>query len=430
MVAWPIAAAAEIGVREVCIISSPGRDLSAALGEGVLTVEQPVADGTGGAVRAARERIAAAAAAGAPVLVLSGDVPLISPETIAALLETHGANGAAATVMSAVLEDPGSYGRIVRGKGGDFLRIVETKAAGDASKEELEIREVNSGVYVFGAAELLAALDAISNDNAQGEYYLPDTLSEIAAAGGRVMVHVAGDSAVMLGVNNRADLALVEGEARRRILERHMLAGVTVTDPGSTWVDADVEIAPDATILPGCSLRGATSIGAGSVIGPLSTLTDAVIGEGASVPHSYLTGCEVGDGCTVGPFAYLRPGAVLRADAKAGTFVEIKNSEIGPAAKVPHLSYIGDTEVGAGANIGAGSITANYDGSRKHRTKIGEGARVGVDTMFIAPVEVGADAYTGGGSVITKDVPPGALGISRAQQRNIDNFSDRKKKDE
>lgn len=426
MLAWPVGAAIEAGAGKVGVIASPGRDLSIAVPDQATVVEQPVANGTGGAVRAASELIAAAAEQGASVLVLSGDVPLISAETISELMATHTEAEAAATVMSAVLEDPGTYGRIVRNAAGDFERIVETKAAGDATAEQLEIREVNAGIYAFEAAALLPALERISNDNAQGEYYLPDTLPEIAAAGGHVAVYTASDPAVMLGVNNRADLAVVEAEARRRILHRHMLAGVTVVDPNSTWIDADVRIAPDTTILPGCSLRGATSIGSGSVIGPVSTLTDAVVGEQVTMPHSYLVGCEIESGCTVGPFAYLRPGAVLRAGSKAGTFVEIKNSDLGPGAKVPHLSYIGDAQIGAGANIGAGTITANYDGFRKHRTKIGEGARVGVDTMLIAPVEVGADAYTAGGSVISKDVPDGALGISRSQQRNIDNFADRK----
>lgn len=426
MLAWSIEAALEAGAGRIGVIVSPGRDISSALPEDVTIIEQPVANGTGGAVQAAKQQIEAAAEEGAAIVVLSGDVPLISAETITELLTRHAEAGAAATVMSAVLEEPGSYGRIVRDAGGDFKRIVETKAAGDASAEELEIREVNAGVYAFEAAALLPALDRITNDNAQGEYYLPDTLQAIAGAGGRIAIYTADDPAVMLGINNRADLALVEAEARRRILHSHMLAGVTVVDPASTWIDAEVRIEPDTTILPGCSLRGATSIGSGSVIGPVSTLTDAVVGEQVTVLHSYLVGCEIESGCTVGPFAYLRPGAVLRAGAKAGTFVEIKNSDLGPGSKVPHLSYIGDADIGAGANIGAGTITANYDGFRKHRTKIGEGARVGVDTMLIAPVEIGADAYTAGGSVISKDVPDGALGISRSQQRNVENFADRK----
>lgn len=426
MVAWPVKAAYEAGAASIAVIVSPGRDISAAMPDDAVTVEQPVPDGTGGAVRAARPLIETAAAEDRDVLVLSGDVPLVSAETIRELMTTHHEAGAAATVMTALLEDPGSYGRVVRDEAGYFKRIVETKAPGDATDEELQIKEVNAGIYVFKAADLLIALEGITNENAQGEYYLPDTLPVIASAGGTVAIYTASDPGVMMGVNTRVDLAAVEAEARRRILEGHMLAGVTVVDPASTWVDVDVRIGSDVTLLPGTTLRGDTHVGNGSVIGPLSTLTDAVLGEDVVVPHSYLVGCEVEAGCVVGPFAYLRPGAVLRVGAKAGTFVEIKNSDIGPGAKVPHLSYIGDTEIGAEANIGAGTITANYDGIRKHRTKIGEGARIGVDTMLIAPVEVGPDAYTGGGSVITRDVPAGALGISRAKQKNIDNFADRK----
>jgi bifunctional UDP-N-acetylglucosamine pyrophosphorylase/glucosamine-1-phosphate N-acetyltransferase len=229
-----------------------------------------------------------------------------------------------------------------------------------------------------------------------------------------------------MGINNRAELAAVEAEARRRILEAHMLAGVTVVDPASTWVDADVEIAADARIEPGTSLRGRSEVGAGSVVGPLTTLAGTKLGSGVSVPHSFLVDCEVLDGCSVGPFAYLRPGARLEAGAKAGSFVEVKNSRIGEGAKVPHLAYVGDADVGAGSNLGAGTITANYDGFRKHRTVIGAGARIGVDTMLIAPVEVGDSAYTGAGTVVQEDVPDGALAVSQNEQRNIEGFADRK----
>ena len=229
-----------------------------------------------------------------------------------------------------------------------------------------------------------------------------------------------------MGVNNRADLAAVEAEARRRILDRHMLAGVTVVDPGSTWIDADVEIDADVRLEPGTTLRGATEVGAATIVGPLTTLTDTRLGRSVTVPHSYLVDCEVLDGCTVGPFAYLRPGAVLEQGAKAGTFVEIKNSRIGEGAKVPHLAYIGDAEVGAGSNLGAGTITANYDGFRKNRTVIGADVRIGVDTMLIAPVEVGDSAYTGAGAVIKDDVPEGALAVSQNEQRNIEGYADRK----
>ncbi len=422
MVAWPILAAREAGAGLVAAIVSPGRDLSAGLPADVETVVQPEPDGTGGAVRAAMALIEAAET----VLVLSGDVPLISAATIAELLEAHAASSAAATMLTIELDDPAAYGRVLRGAGGEVERVVEAKAAGDANPEELAIREINAGTYAFDAAPLAAALGAISNDNAQGEYYLPDVFGALRAAGHTVAAHLATDLAVTMGVNNRADLAAVEAEGRRRLLEAHMLAGVTVVDPGSTWVDAGVEIAADARIEPGCSLRGATAVGAGSVVGPLTTLTDTVLGADVAVPHSYLVECEVLDGCSVGPFAYLRPGAHLEPGAKAGTFVEIKNSRIGPGAKVPHLAYVGDAEVGAGSNLGAGTITANYDGFRKNRTVIGDHVRIGVDTMLVAPVEVGDAAYTGAGAVIKKDVPEGALAVSENDQRNIEGFADRK----
>jgi len=422
MVAWPVLAAREAGAGGVGVIVSPGVDISDGLPEGVETVEQPEPDGTGGAVRAALRLIEDAET----VLVLSGDVPLISAGTISALLEAHAESGAAATMLSIELDEPGSYGRVVRDAQGGVERVVEAKAAGDATAEQLAIREINAGTYVFEAGPLAEALAGLPNDNAQGEYYLPDVLPALRAAGHAVGAHLTDDLAVTMGVNNRVDLAAVEAEARARILERHMLAGVTVVDPGSTWVDAGVEIAADARIEPGTSLRGATAVGAGTTVGPLSTLIDTRVGEGATIPHSYLVECEVGEGALVGPFAYLRPGAALEAGAKAGTFVEIKNSRIGADAKVPHLAYVGDADVGAGSNLGAGTITANYDGFRKNRTAIGRNVRIGVDTMLIAPVEVGDDAYTGAGAVIKSDVPEGALAVSQNEQRNVAGYAARK----
>ncbi len=419
MVAWPILAAREAGAGRVAAIVSPGRDLSTGLPAEVETVEQPEADGTGGAIRAALPLIEAAET----VLILSGDVPLISTATIAELLAAHEATDAAATMLTIELDDPGSYGRVVRGTGGAVERVVEAKAAGDADPEQLEIREVNAGTYAFDAAPLAAALATLSNDNAQGEYYLPDVFPALREAGHAVAAHIATDLAVTMGVNNRVDLAAVEAEGRRRLLEQHMLAGVTVVDPGTTWVDAGVEIEPDARIEPGTTLRGETSIAAHAVVGPMTTLVDSVVGVESSVIHSYLAECEVRDGCSVGPFAYLRPGAILDAGAKAGTFVEIKNSHIGKSAKVPHLAYIGDADVGAGSNLGAGTITANYDGFRKSRTVIGVDVRIGVDTMLIAPVEVGDSAYTAAGAVIKDDVPEGALAVSENAQRNIDGYA-------
>src|SRR3954453_11731086 len=422
MVAWPILAARDAGAERVAAIVSPGRDISAGFPGEVETVVQPQPDGTGGAIRAALPLIEEAET----VLVLSGDVPLISAETISGLLQAHEGSGAAATMLTIELDDPGAYGRVVRDASGAVERVVEAKAAGDADPAQLAIREINAGTYAFQAAPLAEALRGLSNDNAQGEYYLPDVFPALRAAGHSVAAHLANDLAVTMGVNNRVDLAAGGAEGRRRLLEAHMLAGVTVVDPASTWIGAGVEIAADARIEPGTTLRGATQVGAGATVGPLTTLTDSKLGRDVTVPHSYLVECEVDDGAQVGPFAYLRPGAELAADAKVGAFVEVKNSQIGEGAKVPHLAYVGDAEIGPGSNLGAGSITANYDGFRKNRTVIGRNVRIGVDTMLIAPVEVGDSAYTGAGAVIKDDVPEGALAVSENAQRNIDGYAARK----
>ena len=342
MVAWPILAAREAGAGRVAAIVSPGHDISAGLPEGVETVVQPEPDGTGGAIRAALPLIEEARRSSS------------SPATTADLGrdDRRPARGprllrAAATMLTIELDDPGSYGRVVRGADGEVERVVEAKAAGDADAEELAIREINAGTYVFDAGPLAEALAGLSNDNAQGEYYLTDVFAALREAGHPSPPTSPTTSRVTMGVNNRADLAAVEAEARRRILEAHMLAGVTVVDPGSTWIDADVEIAADARIEPGTSLRGATEVGAGSLVGPLTTLIDTQARRRVSA-HSYLVECEVLDGCSVGPFAYLRPGAQLDAGAKAGSFVEVKNSRLGEGTKVPHLAYIGDAEIGAG----------------------------------------------------------------------------------
>ncbi len=424
MVAWPVRAAREAGVGRVAAIVSPDRDLSGALPDGVETIVQPEADGTGGALRAALELIENSDT----VLVLSGDHPLISAEVIEELLETHRSEDAVATVTTVELDDPGSYGRIVRGKRGQVKKIVEAKEPGDASEEELAITEVNAGTYVFDAKPLADALAEISNDNAQGEYYLGDVLPLLRKKG-TIAAYRSSDDGVNLGVNTRADLARATEEAKRRLLNEHMLAGVTIVDPASTWIEADVEIAADATIEPGCFLRGATSVGRGSVIGPATTLIESRIGEDVEVPHSYLVECEAADGATIGPFAYIRPGTRLGAESKAGSFVEIKNSDVGAGSKVPHLSYIGDADIGAGTNLGAGTITANYDGVRKHRTVVGRGVRTGVDTALVAPINIGDGAYTGAGSVITADVPEKALGIARAEQRNVKDYAERKEEE-
>jgi bifunctional UDP-N-acetylglucosamine pyrophosphorylase / glucosamine-1-phosphate N-acetyltransferase len=424
MVAWPILAAREAGAARVVVIVSPQRDISAGLPEGTETVVQPESDGTGGAVRAALPAIRDSSI----VVVLNGDHPLVTAELLSSMVEVHREAGAVATVVTVDRDDPRSLGRIVRDSGGEFERIVETKHPDGVPAEVLAINEVNTNTFVFNGGPLADAIEQLSNDNTAGEYYIGDTLT-VLRQNGHVLAHKSDDLSVNIGVNNRAELADVNTRARRRILEQHMLAGVTVTDPNATWIDADVEIAADATIEPGTSLRGRTEIGAGTVVGPNTTLIDSKLGEWVSAPHSYLVDCEVLDGCAVGPFAYIRPQTVLAEGAKAGAFVEIKNSRIGEGAKVPHLSYVGDTEIGAGTNIGAGSITANYDGFRKHRTVIGEHCRIAVDTMFVAPVSIGDGAYTGAGTVVRQDVPPGALAVpSEGRQRHIEGYAERRAK--
>jgi bifunctional UDP-N-acetylglucosamine pyrophosphorylase/glucosamine-1-phosphate N-acetyltransferase len=415
MVLWPVEAALAAGAARVVVVDSPERALEPLLPAGVELAVQARSDGTGGAVIAGLVQLdgaPGAGGAGGPIVVLSGDVPLVSADAIRELAEAHERGGAAATMATTVLEDPSGYGRVVRDKNGAVERVVETKTAGDSSAEQLRIREVNTGVYAFDAQALKEALPRLASDNAQGELYLPEVLELLAREGHAVAAHEVGDSTLVLGVNDRVALARVRKVAQQQIHERHMLAGVEIVDPGTTVIDADVEIGPDTVIEPFTTIRGRSKIGAGAVI-----------------RHSYLVDCTVEDGASVGPFAYLRPGAVLRAGAKVGTFVEVKNSEIGRDAKVPHLSYVGDAEVGERSNLGAGSITANYDGREKHRTKIGKRVQGGVNTAYVAPVSVGDDTYTAAGSVITEDVPAGALAIARAKQRNIEQYAERAKAD-
>ncbi len=425
MVAYPVHAAREAGAGRVLVIVGPKHDLSGGLPDDTETVTQPEANGTGGAMIAALEAIESSD----EVVVLSGDHPLLGADTISALLETHRSEDAKATVMTVELSEPGQYGRIVRDADGGVERIVETKHPETVPQQILDTKEINTGTYLFHGPTFAAALGQIANDNEAGEYYLGDVLPLMREAGEKIAAYVATDPNVNLGVNTKADLAVVEAEVRRKINERHMLAGVRIVDPGSTWIDVDVEIGQDTTIEPGTAIRGVTRIGEGSLIGPYTTIENSTIGSTSVILRSHLDTARVGDNCSVGPFTYLRPGANLADGSKAGTFVEIKNSEIGPGAKVPHLAYIGDTDVGAGANIGAGSITANYDGKDKHRTKIGEGARIAVNNSLVAPVEVGDGAYTGAGAVIRSDVPPGALGVTDAGQRNIEDYAERKSKD-
>jgi bifunctional UDP-N-acetylglucosamine pyrophosphorylase / glucosamine-1-phosphate N-acetyltransferase len=419
LVLWPVRAALQAGAGKVVVVDSPQRALERVLPEGVALAVQERPNGTGGAVAAGIAGIESSLpTAGsreppfdpdAVLVVLSGDVPLFGAEAIGQLIEAHREAGAAATMVSATLEDPRGYGRVVRDADGLLERVAETKEEADSTLQERQIREVNAGIYAFQAGSLMQALPRLSADNAQGELYLPQVLPLLLAEGLRVAVHSV-DPEWVLGVNDRVGLAEVRKAAQQAIHERHMRAGVTIVDPGTTVIDVDVEIGLDTVIEPFTTIRGSTKIGGGCI-----------------VKHSYLLDCVLEDGVSVGPFAYLRPGTVLHDRAKAGTFVEVKNSEVGPGTKIPHLSYIGDADVGEETNLGAATITANYDGRRKHRTRVGDRVRTSVDTTLVAPVAVGDDAYTGAGSVITDDVPAGALGVARARQENIEGYAERRR---
>ncbi len=424
LAAWPIAAARDAGASRIVVVQGPDRPLDALIesaGADVTSAIQEHADGTAGAVIAALPQLGGEDI----VVVLPGDAPLVDGNAIRELVDRHTGRAAAATVLGAVLDDPSGYGRLVRDDAGDLVKIVETKAAGDATDAELAIREVNAGVYAFDAAKLPAALEAIGSDNAQGERYLPDALAVLRDAGGPIGAVAASDPAVILGVNDRWQLAHVATLARERINRGHALAGVTFVDPATAVIDADVEIGEDTVVEPGVQLLAGTTVGRDCRIGQGTVAVGSDIADGATIRHSTLDGASVGEGATVGPYAYLRPGARLETGAKAGTFVEIKNSVVGEGTKVPHLSYIGDADLGAGTNLGAGTITANYDGKNKHRTTIGAGVKGGVHTSFIAPVTVGDGAWTAAGSVVTKDVPARALAVARARQHNVDGYGDR-----
>jgi bifunctional UDP-N-acetylglucosamine pyrophosphorylase / glucosamine-1-phosphate N-acetyltransferase len=408
MVAWPVIAAQDAGAERTVVVASPHVDLARALPRDTdsRTATQPVPDGTGGAVLAALPE----AAAGLPVVVLSGDVPLITARAIRELVEAHLHANAAATIATTMLDDPTGYGRVVRDAVGHVERVVETKAPGDATPDQLQIREINTGIYVFDHAALTDALPRVGTDNAQGERYLPDVLTLLRDEGLIVAAHVLDDPSLTYGINDRVQLADVTALAQRRILEAHMRDGVTIVDPSSTWIDAGVTIGRDTVIEPGTTIKGATTIGAG-----------------VAIKHSYIVDATIEDGVSVGPFAYLRPGAHLKANAKAGTFVEIKNSTIGEGTKVPHLSYIGDADVGPGSNLGAATITANYNNKTKakNRTTIGANVKTSVDTTLVSPVSLGDGAYTAAGSVVTQDVPARALAVARARQQNIEGYADR-----
>jgi bifunctional UDP-N-acetylglucosamine pyrophosphorylase/glucosamine-1-phosphate N-acetyltransferase len=388
---------------------------------GAVLAVQETQDGTGHAVRVAIE---AAPVSSGTVIVAYGDTPLLEGESLRAFAEEHEAAQRAVSILSGVVANPYGYGRVVRNGEGDVEAIVEEK---DASAVQREIREINSGILAFDAEFLNEALPKLSNDNAKGEYYLTDTVQIARDAGLTVGAHVIDDVMQTEGANDRAQLADLGRELNRRILLRWMKDGVTVQDPATTWVDADVVLAPDVTILPGTQLLGATVVAEDAVIGPDTTLKDCEVGAGARVVRTHGELAVIGAEATVGPFSYLRPGTQLGKNGKIGGFVETKNAVIGDGAKVPHLSYVGDAEIGEGTNIGAGTIFANYDGVAKHRTTIGRHAKTASNNTFVAPVTIGDGAATGAGTVVRRDVPPGALSVSSGPQRNIERWAQRKR---
>ena len=369
--------------------------------------------GTGRAVEAALEQLPVDFVG--DVAVLSGDVPLLDVASIEQLVEIHRGNQNSGTLISAVMADPKGYGRVVRSRE-NFVGIVEQK---DASPEQLEIAEVNAGVYIFDAQHLKTALSRVTLENAQKEKYLTDVAALMLEQGQSVSAHPISDNWLVAGINDRAQLGEVASELNARIVRAWQHAGVTIQEPASTWIDVTVQLAKDVTLLPSTRLHGFTSVGEGSVIGPDTTLTDLEVGANVSISRTQGSSSKIDAGASVGPFAYLRPGTHLGADGKIGTFVETKNAKIGPGAKVPHLSYVGDAEIGEGSNIGAGTIFANYDGINKHKTVIGSHAKTGSGNVFVAPIVIGDGAYTAAGSTIRRDVEPGALALNTTPQKNL-----------
>ncbi len=421
LVRYVVDAARAAGCERIVVVTGHGAETVETLVDGETCVRQEEQLGTGHAVMCAR---GALPDPGGSLVVLSGDSPLLKPETIRRLIDARETSGAAAVVLTTTLDDPSGYGRIVRDAAGHLEAIVEDK---DLLPTQRGSTETNTGTYCFDAVVLFEHLQRLGNDNSQGEYYLTDMIAVLRAEGFDVADIASGEPAETLGVNSRVQLAEATKVMQARINTAHMLAGVTMTDPNLVWIAPTVTIGRDVVLEPMTFLLGATSIADGCVVGPDSRITDSRIAEGAVLDSSVVTGAVVGTRASVGPRAYLRAGTVLEAGSRVGTSVEIKNTTIGEGSKVPHLSYIGDATVGKAVNIGAGTITCNYDGEHKHRTVIGDGAFVGSDTMLVAPVTVGAGATTGAGSAIAKDVPDGALGVERCEQKNVDGWATRKR---
>jgi bifunctional UDP-N-acetylglucosamine pyrophosphorylase/glucosamine-1-phosphate N-acetyltransferase len=412
-----LAAAEPLNAGATVVVVGAGRELVEEHLAAVLPAAVPVVqEEQRGSGHAAAVALDALPDLEGPVLLVNGDAPLLRADTVAALVGAHVAAGSLLTVLTAEVDDPTGLGRIVRGPDGGVRAIVEER---DATDEQRAIREINAGVYIGDAAAIRRALGRIDSDNDQGEQYFTDVLGLLVDEGAPVGGYVAGDPDDVLGCNDRAELAARRRTLNDRVLGDLMRSGVTVVDPLTTWVDVTVTVAADAVLQPGIQLLGATSVASRAVIGPDSTLVDTEVGEGAAVVRSHCLGAVIGPEASVGPFSYLRPGTRLGRTSKVGAFVETKNVEVGEGSKVPHLSYVGDATIGRGANIGAATVFVNYDGVAKHHTTIGDEVRIGSDTMLVAPVTVGDGAYTAAGSVITADVPPGAMAVARAPQRNV-----------
>lgn len=423
MVEHAIAAARELNPERLAAVVRFQRDKVAAhildFDSDVTIVDQDDVPGTGRAVEVGLLGLDESARVEGTVIVTYGDVPLLRAETLRELIAEHEENRNAVTVLTTHIQNPGSYGRIVRSASGEVTAIVEAK---DATDQQLKITEINSGIYAFDAGVLRDSLTEVTTDNAQGEKYITDVLSIARENGHRTSALAIEDRWEVEGANDRVQLAQLGRKLNDRLTEMHMRNGVTIVDPQTTWIDSTVTIANDVTILPGTQLQGTTSVGTGSVIGPDSTLKNVEIGENATISRTHGSDALIEAGATVGPFAYLRPGTILRESGKIGTFVETKNTEIGKGSKLPHLSYAGDVTIGENSNIGAASVFVNYDGVNKHRSTVGNNVRMGSDNMYVAPVNIGDGAYSGAGTVIRKDVPAGALAINVAPQRNIDGW--------
>jgi bifunctional UDP-N-acetylglucosamine pyrophosphorylase/glucosamine-1-phosphate N-acetyltransferase len=416
LVGHVLSAVSALSPKQVRVVVGAGREqVEAHLSEiapHVTTVFQEKRGGTGHATQLALDGLKASGT----ILVLAGDTPMLTGSSLSELLNAHHAGGFTASVLTAEHPDPTGYGRIIRADDDSLLRIVEER---DADEIQRDILEVNSGVYAFDAIKLAGAIGKLKNDNSQGELYLTDVIEILRNDGGKIAAVLIDDFIEILGVNDRVQLAESAALLRDRINEDLMRDGVTIVDPLSTWVDATASVASDVVLMPGTAISGTTTVAAGAVIGPRTTLVDCTVGTGARVIESRCTEAIIGEGASVGPYTFLRPGTKLLPHSKVGAYVEMKNATLGEGSKVPHLSYVGDAVIGEGSNIGAATIFVNYDGVEKHYTVVGDHVRIGSDSMLVAPVTIGDGAYTAAGSVITEDVPPGAIGVGRAKQRNV-----------